>query len=117
MPDPVSDAQIEGEMDNRVTRLSLATQHKSSSIVESDEEIKSNESSDSEVEDVEGLEFRIVKRDDPEAYTFNTPQFSAHKLPKDVVDAGAEGEVGLREFMGRWRDIVRMQEREEVEDD
>lgn len=56
-------------------------------------------------------EFRIVNRDDPEAYSFNTPQYSAHKLPKDIVDAGTDGEAGLREFMGRWRDIVSMQEK------
>ena len=56
--------------------------------------------------------FRLVARDDPEAYSFNTPQYSAHKLPKDVVDAGADGEAGLREFMGRWRDIVAGQEGE-----
>ncbi|MCJ1376294.1 hypothetical protein MMC20_007536 [Loxospora ochrophaea] len=60
-------------------------------------------------------EFRLVNRDDPEAYSFNTPQYSAHKLPKDVVDAGSDGEAGLREFMGQWRDIVSQQEK--VNDD
>ena len=74
--------------------------------------------SDSDVGDVdEGPVCRIVKRDDPEAYSFNTPQYSAHKLPKDVVDAGADGHVGLREFMGRWRDIVSLQEKDEREED
>ena len=62
-------------------------------------------------------EFRLVNRDDPEAYSFNTPQYSAHKLPRDVVDAGADGEAGLREFMGTWREIVARQEREEREED
>ncbi|KAI4193788.1 MAG: hypothetical protein LQ350_008152 [Teloschistes chrysophthalmus] len=56
-------------------------------------------------------EFRLVNRDDPEAYSFASPQYSAHKMPKDVVDA-ASGEAGLREFMGRWREIVQDQERE-----
>ena len=60
--------------------------------------------------------FRLVNRDDPEAYSFNTPQYSAHKLPRDVVDASADGEAGLREFMGTWREIVARQEREEEED-
>lgn len=65
------------------------------------------------VEDVaDEPEFRLVKRDDPEAYSFASPQYSAHKMPKDVVDAGGEGEAGLREFMGRWREIVRGQEEE-----
>ena len=61
-------------------------------------------------------EFRLVNRDDPEAYSFNTPQYSAHKLPKDVVDASADGAAGLREFMGTWREIVAKQEREEREE-
>ena len=59
-------------------------------------------------------EFRLVNRDDPEAYSFNTPQYSAHKLPKDVVDASGDGEAGLRDFMGQWRDILRKQEAEDV---
>ena len=33
---------------------------------------------------VEVPELRIVNKDDPEAYCFNTPQYSAHKLPKEV---------------------------------
>ena len=54
-------------------------------------------------------ELRLVKRDDPEAYSFNTPQFSAHKLPKDVVDASGNGEAALREFICQWRDILNRQ--------
>ncbi|KAL8754333.1 MAG: hypothetical protein Q9184_005140 [Pyrenodesmia sp. 2 TL-2023] len=64
-------------------------------------------------EEEEGVftpEFRLVGRNDPEAYSFNTPQYSAHKMPKDVVDASGDGEAGLREFMGRWREIVKEQE-------
>ena len=81
-------------------------------IDESDQDEESSD--DDDVEDLDvGPEFRMVKRDDPEAYSFNTPQYSAHKLPKDVVDAGADGQAGLAEFMGRWRDIVSAQEREE----
>ena len=70
-----------------------------------------------EQEEVEtDLDFRLVNRDDPEAYTFNTPRYSAHKLPKDVVDAGGNGEAGLREFMTQWRDIVSRQEREDLDE-
>ncbi len=58
-------------------------------------------------------EFRVVNRDDPEAYSFSTPQFSAHKLPKDVVDAVGDGQAGLTEFMGQWRDVVKKQEEDE----
>lgn len=73
------------------------------------------EDSESE-EEVEDLpELRLVGRDDPEAYAFNTPQYSAHKLPKDVVDAGNDGEAGLRDFLGTWREIERRQERENAD--
>ena len=58
-------------------------------------------------------EFRLVNRDDPEAYSFNTPQYSAHKLPRDIVDAGGNGQAGLTEFMGQWREIVKSQEEDE----
>ena len=64
-------------------------------------------------EEIYTPEFRLVNRDDPEAYSFNTPKYSAHKLPKDVVDASNDGEAGLREFMGTWREIVRKQEAED----
>ncbi|KAI4126626.1 MAG: hypothetical protein LQ338_003648 [Usnochroma carphineum] len=67
-------------------------------------------------EEISTPEFRLVNRNDPEAYSFNTPQYSAHKMPKDVVDAsssGDGGEAGLREFMGRWREVVREQEQEQ----
>lgn len=71
---------------------------------------------DDELDIIFTPEFRLVNRDDPEAYSFNTPQYSAHKLPKDVVDATADGASGLREFMGRWREIVGRQEREDAEE-
>lgn len=71
---------------------------------------------ESDEEDIFTPEFRLVNRDDPEAYAFNTPRYSAHKMPKDVVDASGGGEAGLREFMGRWREIMREQEREDGAD-
>ena len=77
----------------------------------------SSEAGDIDQEDLSTpFEFRLINRDDPEAYNFNTPQYSAHKLPRDVVDASADGEAGLREFMGTWREIVARQEREEREE-
>jgi len=79
----------------------------------SSEETDSGSDADEKEEEVFTPEFRLVNRDDPEAYSFNTPQYSAHKLPKDVVDASANGEAGLREFMGTWREIVAKQAREE----
>ena len=68
---------------------------------------------DDEVQDIYVPEVRLVTRDDPEAYAFNTPKYSAHKLPKDVVDASLDGQEGLREFMSTWRDIVKKQEAED----
>lgn len=53
-----------------------------------------------------GPEVRLMERDDPAAYNFSTPQYSAHKLPKDVVDASLAGEGGLREFAQQWKDIT-----------
>ncbi|KAK8200677.1 hypothetical protein M8818_005992 [Zalaria obscura] len=61
-------------------------------------------------------EFRLVKKDDPEAYSFNTPQFSAHKLPKDVVDASQAGAGGLREFAENWKDILEKRQKQDAED-
>ena len=61
------------------------------------------EITDTDFEDDPWLpEFRFVKRGDPEAHTFNAPRYSAHKLPKDVVDAGISGEGGIRDFLNRW---------------
>ncbi|KAL8922558.1 MAG: hypothetical protein Q9208_005061 [Pyrenodesmia sp. 3 TL-2023] len=76
-----------------------------------------SDGTDEEEEEVFTPEFRLVGRNDPEAYSFNTPQYSAHKMPKDVVDASGDGEVGLREFMGRWREIVKEQEEGERSED
>lgn len=59
-------------------------------------------------------EFRLVKKNDPEAYSFSTPQYSAHKMPKDVVDASASGD-GLREFARDWKEILEKRQREDAE--
>ena len=59
-------------------------------------------------------EFRLVRKSDPEAYSFSTPQYSAHKMPKDVVDASASGD-GLREFARDWKEILAKRQREDAE--
>lgn len=51
-------------------------------------------------------ELRLVEKDDPSAYNFASPQYSAHKLPKEVVDASASGSGGLREFAQQWNEMV-----------
>lgn len=70
----------------------------------SDEADETDSESDID-EEIWKPEFRLVRKSDPEAYSFSTPQYSAHKMPKDVVDAGASGE-GLREFARDWREIL-----------
>lgn len=62
-------------------------------------------------------EFRLVKRDDPEAYAFTTSQYSAHKLPREVVDASIAGPGGMREFMEQWQDILARRAQEDQESD
>lgn len=79
------------------------------------------EDSEDDVEELWQPEFRLVRRDDPEAYGFTTPQYSAHKLPKDVVDASRGGEGSLREFAQQWEEVQRLagqqQSTEDSDDD
>lgn len=60
-------------------------------------------------------EFRLVKKDDPEAYSFSTPQYSAHKLPRDVVDASTGGAGALREFADNWKEMLAKHQKEDEE--
>ncbi|KAK6521571.1 hypothetical protein TWF506_001784 [Arthrobotrys conoides] len=50
-------------------------------------------------------EFRIIKKNDPEAYGFSQP-YSAHKLPREVVDAAAGGAESMLQFKNDWKHIV-----------
>ncbi|TGZ85259.1 D123-domain-containing protein [Ascodesmis nigricans] len=63
------------------------------------------ESDDTEVK------VRFVKEGDPEAYAFNTPKFSASKMPKEVVEAGLQGEEAVWEFAQRWRGVMESMEK------
>ncbi|KAG8531929.1 uncharacterized protein KY384_003565 [Bacidia gigantensis] len=77
---------------------------------------QTDEEEDEEFGEEENLytpEFRLVNKDDPEAYAFNTSKYSAHKLPKDVVDASNNGPGGLQDFLGVWREINKRQEAED----
>ena len=71
---------------------------------------------DDDIEELWQPEFRLVRRDDPEAYGFSTPQYSAHKLPKDVVDASSGGEGQLREFAMQWEQAQKLAEQQRAED-
>ncbi|CAI0654435.1 unnamed protein product [Colletotrichum noveboracense] len=64
------------------------------------------ETTDDEDADEVVPELRIVEKDNPAAFNFSTPQYSAHKLPKEVVDASMAGEGGLREFAQRWKEMT-----------
>jgi len=52
------------------------------------------------------VELRLVKKGDPEAYAFASPQHSASKLPREVVQAGLRGDEAIWEFAVRWKEIV-----------
>lgn len=58
-------------------------------------------------------EFRLINRDDPEAYSFNSPQYSAHKLPADVVEASQSGPGPLREFAEQWKEALAQEKEKE----
>jgi hypothetical protein len=86
---------------------------------EQSDEDSGDDDSDSESdvdEEFWRAEFRLVRKNDPEAYSFSTPQYSAHKMPKDVVDASANGGDGLREFARDWKDILEKRQREDAEE-
>ncbi|KAH9883588.1 D123-domain-containing protein [Xylariomycetidae sp. FL2044] len=51
-------------------------------------------------------ELRLIEKDDPAAFNFSSPQYSAHKLPKDVVDASLAGEGGMRDFAQKWKEMT-----------
>ncbi|KAI9756967.1 MAG: hypothetical protein M4579_003625 [Chaenotheca gracillima] len=86
----------------------------SESASEEGNESESEKEADEEVS--QRPELRLIRKDDPEAYSFNTPQFSAHKLPKDVVDASTGGPGPMREFADQWKDLLAKQEREDEEE-
>ncbi len=76
-------------------------------------------SDDEEQEDLCQAEFRLVGRDDPEAYQFSATKYSAHKLPKDVVDAsmGRGEHGGMEEMMREWNKALNKQVEEDGSDE
>jgi len=68
------------------------------------------------VEDLFAPEFRLVHKDDPEPCVFTTPQYSAHKPPRDVVDASRGGEGSMREFANKWNEVLAKQTQENGDD-
>ncbi|KAL4992876.1 cell division cycle protein [Aspergillus falconensis] len=111
MKDPVGIQEEDDSVEEQFVRLSLNGHSNADQAPESESE------SEDEVENAGDNapllpEFRLVKRDDPEAYSFTTPQYSAHKLPKEVVEASMTGPGGMSEFLGQWQDILARQEQE-----
>ncbi|KAF9877354.1 cell cycle control protein cdc123 [Colletotrichum karsti] len=79
------------------------------SVVNEEEQVEGSgaeETTDDEDADELVPELRLVEKDNPAAFNFSTPQYSAHKLPKEVVDASLAGEGGLREFAQRWKEMT-----------
>jgi hypothetical protein len=122
MKDPIG---FEEEADNGVEEGFVRISLRDGSIITPSSE-EADEESASEEEEVEPAiregddqfapflpEFRLIKKDDPESYSFNTPQFSAHKVPKELVDASLAGPGGMSEFLGKWQEILKQQERED----
>jgi len=72
-----------------------------------------NDDEASDEEDIFDPEFRLVERDDPEAYQFASTKYSAHKMPKDVVDASMTPSK-MKEMLEEWR---KAQEQEDVVSD
>jgi hypothetical protein len=61
-------------------------------------------------------EFRLVQRDDPEAYQFASTKYSAHKLPREVVDASmAPG--GMKSMMEEWNKVMNKELGDSSEDE
>ena len=117
MPEPSSRHERRNnrmdEVADGVVRLRLKNENITPSVAEEAEE----GSSDDEVEDVNVSDFRMVGRDDPENYSFNTPLYSAHKLPLDVVAAGMSGEGGIRDFLNHWNSTTTAAENGTVSND
>ncbi|CAZ82093.1 unnamed protein product [Tuber melanosporum] len=66
-------------------------------------------------EDEEVVEVKLVESGDPKAWGFGTATYSSSKLPREVVEAGVQGEEAVWEFARRWRGIMEEIERGEGE--
>lgn len=88
----------------------------SNNITSSDEDTEDD--TNTEIEEIpQKVTFRIVHKDDPEAYNFGTAPYSAHKLPREVVDASLEGGGAMRELMGQWEALMRGESVEGMQQD
>lgn len=100
-------------LEDEVVRLSIKDD---GSSAPADAEVEVDDSEE-EIEDLSFIpELRLVERDDPEAYGFTSPQYSAHKLPREVVDASQAGTGGMASFMQQWKDLLAQQTQQQQAD-
>ncbi|RKF58364.1 Cell division cycle protein 123 [Erysiphe neolycopersici] len=52
-------------------------------------------------------EIRLVKKTGQQAYNLASSQYSAHKVPYEVVQAGLMGKSGIDDFATQWEQILR----------
>lgn len=116
-PEPIGEEEFVRVPLNGPKPAWLTEQLEKAEKAEAEREDDSGSETDEEEADEElwSPELRLVKKTDPEAYSFATPQYSAHKLPKDVVDASQSGE-GLREFARDWQNILDKRIQQDVSD-
>jgi len=86
--------------------LELHVPHPVLGTVEQNGQGIDDESTDEEEGNDFTPELRLVAKEDAAAMNFASPQYSAHKLPKEVVDATTSGEGGLREFAEQWQRMI-----------
>lgn len=122
MQDPPSrkGSDVDGE-DLGVVRLSLHRPNAQPSHTELGSQLHDESDESNDEDDVEDElwqpEFRLIRNSDPEAYNFNTPQYSAHKLPRDVVEASQGGPGQQRELLEQWQEVLARMEKEDVKHD
>lgn len=98
--------QING-VDEQVVRLKISAQNESSAAeISSISGEDDDEESDFEEVVSELPLFLLLSGGNPAGTNMNAAPYSAHKLPKDVVDASRSGPGGMSEFLTQWRDIL-----------
>ncbi len=75
------------------------------SDTEGDTESEDDDDNESTEEVSSDPEFRLVQRDDPEAYQFAATKYSAHKLPREVVDASMTPSW-MKDMMEEWKRVM-----------
>ena len=114
--DEDEETESEDERKGDVVRLPLKLLSPSQQILLQDLSTTSTVPGDEPAEPIFKPEFRLVNRDDPEAYQFSATKYSAHKLPKDVVDASlAPG--GMKDMMEEWKKVMDGQVQESESED